>query len=131
MSHIGFRYTYMYCVLCADVLSSVFITCDFCVLNFELHVLSFPFVVCVICFEDCDFLSRRHDADAEMEKERVQRDKNGNINNVAFYAVSSSSPYGYLCPKLKTQKSKHRSHHFRKKNTKHLYSKQNATNRLP
>ena len=73
---------------------------------------------CVICFEDCDFLFRRRDkeiyskcADAEMEKERVQRDKHGNMNNVAFYAVSSSSPYGYLCPKLKrktkvkTQKS--------------------------
>ena len=36
-----------------------------------------------------------------MEKERVQRDKNGNMNNVAFYAISSSSPYGYLSPKLK------------------------------
>ena len=43
MSHIGFRYTY--CVLCADVLSSVFITCDFCVLTFEFHVLSFSFCV--------------------------------------------------------------------------------------
>ena len=83
---------------------------------------------CVICFEDCDFLFRRRDkeiyskcADAETEKERVQRDKNRNMNNVAFYAVSSSSPYGYLCPKLKTRKSKHRSHQFRTKNTKHLY----------
>ena len=56
-----------------------------------------------VCFEDCDFLFRRHDkeiyskcTDAEMKKERVQRDKNGNMNNVAFYAVtgSSSSPYG-------------------------------------
>ena len=67
---------------------------------------------CVICFEDCDFLFTRRDkeiyskcVDAEMEKERVRRDKNGNMNNAAFYAVSSSSPYGYLCPKLKTQKS--------------------------
>ena len=34
-------------------------------------------------------------ADAAIEKERVQRDKNGNMNNAAFYAVSSSSPYGY------------------------------------
>ena len=57
---------------------------------------------CVICFEDCDFLIRRRDkaiyskcADAEMEKERVQRDKIGNMNNVAFYAVISTSPYGY------------------------------------
>ena len=65
-------------------------------------------MVCVICFEDCDFLFRRRDkeiyskyAEAEMEKERVQREKNGNMNKVAFYAVSSSSPYGYLCPKLK------------------------------
>ena len=55
----------------------------------------------------------KRSADAEMEKERVQRDKNGNMNNVAFYAVSSSSLYGYLCPKLKTQKSKHRSHSFK------------------
>ena len=46
MSHIGFRYTY--CVLCADVLSSVFITCDFCVLTYEFHVFSFPF--CVLCY---------------------------------------------------------------------------------
>ena len=44
--HIGFCYTY--CVLCADVLSSVFIICDFCVLTFEFHVLSFPF--CVLCY---------------------------------------------------------------------------------
>ena len=55
---------------------------------------------CVIWFEDCGFLCRRRDkeiygkcADAEMEKERVQRDKNGSMNNVAFYAVSASSPY--------------------------------------
>ena len=48
MSHIGFRYTY--CVLCADVLSSVYITCDFCVLTFEFRVLIFPFVFCVISF---------------------------------------------------------------------------------
>ena len=46
MLYLGFRYTY--CVLCADVLSSVFITCDFCVLTFEFHVLSFPF--CVLCY---------------------------------------------------------------------------------
>ena len=39
MSHIGFLYTY--CVLCADVFSSVFITCDFCVLTLEFHVFKF------------------------------------------------------------------------------------------
>ena len=39
----------------------------------------------------------------------MQRNKKGGMNSVAFCAVSSSSPYGYLCPKLKTQKSKHRS----------------------
>ena len=118
MLHIGFRYTY--CVLCADVLSSVFITCDFGVLTFEFHVLSFPFCVLCCMYEDCDFLFRRRDkeihskcADAEMEKERVQKDKNGKMNNCAILAVSSSSPYGYLCPKIKTQKSKHRSHQFR------------------
>ena len=93
---------------------------------------------CVICFEDCDFLFRRRDkeiyskcSDAEMEKERMQRDKNGNMNNVTFYAVSSSSPYVYLCPKLKTQKSKHRRHQFRTQNTKYVYIKQNVTYRLP
>ena len=108
MSHIGFRYTY--CVLCADVLSSVFITCDFCVLIFEFQVLSFPFCVLFFMFLRLyDFLFRRRDkviynkyADAEMEKERVQRDKNGDMNNDAFYAVSSFSSYEYLCPKLKT-----------------------------
>ena len=80
----------------------MFITCDFCVLTFEFHVLSFPFCVLVICFEDCDCLFRRRDkeiyskcANAEIEKERVQGDKYGNMNNAAFYAVSSFSPYGY------------------------------------
>ena len=84
------------------------------------------------------FLFRRRDkeiyskcADAEMETERVQKDKNGNMNNVAFYAVSLSSPYGYLCPKLITQKSKHRSDQFRTQNTKRLYTKHNVTYRLP
>ena len=46
LASVGFRYTY--CVLCADVLSSVFINCDFCVLTFEFHVLSLPF--CVLCY---------------------------------------------------------------------------------
>ena len=57
---------------------------------------------CVICFEDCDCLFRRRDeeiyskcANAETEKEKMQRDKNGNMNNAACYAFSSSSPYGY------------------------------------
>ena len=36
--------------LCADVLSSVFITCDFCVLTFEFHVLSFLFCVLLYMF---------------------------------------------------------------------------------
>ena len=50
---------------------------------------------CVICFEDCAFLFRRRDkeiysngADAEMEKERVQRDKNGNVTNVVFMQLA-------------------------------------------
>ena len=47
MSYIGFRYTY--CVLCADVLSSVFITCDFCVLTSEFHVLIF-FLFCSVLY---------------------------------------------------------------------------------
>ena len=42
-------------------------------------------------------------------KKECRETKNGNMNNVAFYAVSSSSQYGHLCPKLntkvKTQKS--------------------------
>ena len=135
MSHIGF--SYIYCVLCADVLSSVFITCDFCILKVSCFEFSLLCSVLYV-FEDCDFLFRRRDkeiyskcADADMEKERVQKDKNGNMNSVAFYAVSLSSPYGYLCPKLKTQKSKHRIHQFRTQNTKHLYTKHNATYRLP
>ena len=59
MSHIGFRYTY--CVLCTDVLSSVFITCDFCVLTLEFHVLSFSF--CVLCYmsRTVIFFFRRRD----------------------------------------------------------------------
>ena len=80
----------------------MFITCDFCVLTFEFHVLSFPFCVLCYMFEDCDCLFRTRDKEiyskcavAAIEKERVQRDKNGNMNNAAFYAVSSSSPYGY------------------------------------
>ena len=52
---------------------------------------------CVICFEDCICLFRRRDkeiyskcANAEIEKERVQRDKNGNMNNAAFYTEVTS-----------------------------------------
>ena len=93
----------------------MFINCDFCVLTFEFHFCVFHFVFCVMCFEDCDFLFRRRVkgiyskcADAEMEKERVQRDKNGSMNNVTFYAVSSSSPYGYYVPN-----SKHKSQNTR------------------
>ena len=92
---------------------------------------------CVIRFEDCDFLFRRRDkeiysqcANAEMEKERVKRDKNGNINNVAFYTVSSSSPYGYLCPKLKTQKSNTEVTSFEHR-TQNICIKNTVTYRLP
>ena len=46
------------------------------------------------------------------ERKSAERQKR-DTNNVAFYAVSSSSPYGYLWQQLKTQKSKHRSHQFR------------------
>ena len=68
---------------------------------------------CVICFEDCDCLFRRRDkeiyskcADAPIEKERVQRDKNGNMNNAAFYAVSSWILISKTQnTKVKTQKS--------------------------
>ena len=74
---------------------------------------------CVICFEDCDFPFRRRDkaiygtfADAEMEKERVQRDKNGNMN--------------FQNSKHKSQ-NRDRNHQFRtQKTTKH-----NVTYRLP
>ena len=38
-------------VFCVQMfLSSVFITCDFCVLTFEFHVLSFPFCVLFYMF---------------------------------------------------------------------------------
>ena len=40
------------------------------------------------------------------KKECRETKKNRNMNNVAFYAVSSSSPYGYLGPKFKTQRGK-------------------------
>ena len=60
----------------------MFIACDFCVLNFEFYVM---------CFWDSDFPFRRPNkknysefADSRKEKKRVQRDKNGNANNVVF-----------------------------------------------
>ena len=47
-----------------------------------------------MCFWDSDFPFRRLDkkiysefADSRKEKNRVQRDKNGNANNVVFYAI--------------------------------------------
>ena len=47
-----------------------------------------------MCFWDSDFLFRMFDkkiysefADSRKEKTRVQRDKNGNANNVVFYAI--------------------------------------------
>ena len=50
---------------------------------------------CVICFEDCDCLFRRRDkeiyskcADPAIEKERVQRDKNGNMNMLHFMQLA-------------------------------------------
>ena len=93
MSHIGFRYTYY--VLCADVLSSLFKTCDFCVLTLEFHILSFPFCVLCYMFEDYDFLFRKRDkeiyskcADGEMEKERVQRDKTGILIMLHFLQLA-------------------------------------------
>ena len=55
MSQIGFRYTY--CVLCADVLSCVFITRDFCVMTFEFHVFSFPFCSVLYVFRPVIFSS--------------------------------------------------------------------------
>ena len=58
------------------------VACDFCVLTFGFHVVSFPF--CVMCFGDGDFPSRRLDkkiyskfADSRKEKKCVQRDKTG------------------------------------------------------
>ena len=90
---------------------------------------------CVICLRTVIFslerTIKRSTANVRMprwRKTECRETKNGNMNNVAFYAVSSSSPYGYLCPKLKTQKSKHQ---FRTENTKHLYTKHNVTYRLP
>ena len=47
-----------------------------------------------MCFWDSDFSFRRLDkniysefADSRKEIKRVQRDKNGNANNVVFYAI--------------------------------------------
>ena len=77
----------------------MFITCDFCVLSSEFHVLFFLlcsvlYVLSTMIFSLEGAINSKC-ADAEMEKERAQRDKIGNMNNVAFYAVISSSPYGY------------------------------------
>ena len=97
MSHIGFRYTYF--VLRADVLRTVIFSLEGAI--------------------------KRSTANVRMprwRKKSAERQKR-NMNNIAFYAVSSSSSYRYLCPKLKTQKSRHSlSHQFRTQNTKHLYT---------
>ena len=36
----------------------------------------------------------------------MQRDENGNANNVVFYAILANLPICYFCSKVKTQKSK-------------------------
>ena len=60
--------------------------------NGSLYV--FPFEFYIMCFWDCDFPFRTLDkkiysefADSRKEKKRMQRDKNGNANNVVFYAI--------------------------------------------
>ena len=66
-----------------------------------------------MCFWDSDFPFRRLDkkiyskfADSRKEKKRVQRDKNGNANNVVFYAIlAHPSHMQFLRSKVKTQKS--------------------------
>ena len=64
-------------------------------------------------FWDSDFPSRRLDkkiysefADSRKEKKRVQRGKNGNANNVVFYAILAHPSH----TQISVQKSKHKSH---------------------
>ena len=54
----------------------------------------FPFAFCVMRFWDRGFSFKRLDkeiystfADSRKEKKRVQSNKNGNANNVVFYAI--------------------------------------------
>ena len=65
-----------------------------------------------MCFRDSDFPFRKLDkkiysecADSRRKKKRVQRDKNGNANNVVFYAILVILPKCNFCSKVKTQKS--------------------------
>ena len=80
-------------------------------------------MLCV--FWDSDFLFRRLDkkiyskfADSRKEKKRVQRDKNGNANNVVFYAIlAHPSHMQYFCLKVETQKSQTHSPKYLIQNT--------------
>ena len=91
----------------------------------------FPFVFCVMCFWDSDFPFRRLDkkiysefADSRKEKKRVQRDKNGNANNVVFYAILAHPSHMQFL--LKSQNTK-----ITNTQLKISYSKHNVTYRLP
>ena len=84
-----------------------------------------------MCFWDSDFPFRRLDkktysafADSRKEKNRVQRDKNGNANNVVFYAILAL-PF-HMPFLLKSQNTK-----VTNTQLKISYSKHNVTYRLP
>ena len=109
----------------------MFIACDFCVLTFEFHVVSFPFLALCYVFLDSDLTFRRLDkkiysefADSRKEKKRVQRDKNENANNI-FYAIFNSS-FLYMQFLLKSQNTK-----VTNTQLKISYSKHYVTYRLP
>ena len=71
-----------------------------------------------MCFWDSDFPFSRLNkkiysefSDFRKEKKRVQRDKNGNANNVVFYAILAHPSYMNFC-----SKSKHKSHKYTTQN---------------
>ena len=82
-------------------------------------------------FWDSDFPFRRLDkkiysefAVSRKDKKRVQRDKNGNANNVGFYAILSHPSHMQFL--LKSQNTE-----VTNTQLKISYSKHNATYRLP
>ena len=84
-----------------------------------------------MCFGDIDFPFRRLDkkiysefADSRKEKKRVQGEKNGNANNIVFYAILAHTSHMQFL--LISQNTK-----VTNTQLKISYSKHNVTYRLP
>ena len=84
-----------------------------------------------MCFWDSNFSFRRLDkkicsefADSRKEKKRVQRDNDGNANNVVFYAILA--PPAHMQFLLKSQNTK-----VTNTQLKISYSKHNVIYRFP